>query len=177
MPTIAKDSCIVLGVLAGLLIAAVLLVYVPQGQKLDELRAKIVTRQLSLSADATKASVVPQMLRDVEEMKRQYKNFDQRLPQRRELGGFLREISGNLERSGLADPLIEPGNPSREELFHTLPIIMRFKGSYLSLADFLKRIDAMERVTRVRRINALRDKKKNGELDIELRMNIYFTES
>lgn len=177
MSDIMKDSCIVLGVLVGLLVIAVLVVYAPQGQKLDELRASIVTRQLGLSTDATKASIVPQMLQEVEEMKKKYKNFDQRLPQRRELGGFLREISQNMGHSGLADPLIEPGNPSREELFHTLPIIMQFKGSYLSLAEFLKRIDAMERVTRVRRINVAREKKKSGELDIELRMNIYFTES
>lgn len=177
MPVITKDSLIILLVLVGLLIGAVFVVYAPQGRKLDELRASIVTRQLGLSSDAVKASVVPQMLREVEKMKAQYKNFDQRLPKRRELGGFLREISQNMGNEDLTNPLIEPGNPTREELFHTLPIIMRFKGSYLSLASFLKRIDAMERVTRIKRLYIARDQKESDELDIELRMDIYFTES
>ena len=109
-------------------------------------------------------------------MKLQYKDFGRRLPKRRELGGFLREISGHLNQGDLSNQLIEPGNPSREELFHTLPIIMRFKGSYLSLAGFLQRIDKMERLTRVQTLKITREK-QGDSLDIELQMNIYFTES
>ena len=171
-----KDSWIVLGVLAGLVSAAVVFMYVPQGKRLDELRTAIATQELELSANAAKAAVVPALLRQVESMKLRYKDFDRRLPRRRELGGFLREISGHLNQEDLSNQLIEPGNPSREELFHTLPIIMRFKGSYLALASFLKRIDRMERLTRVHTLKIAREK-KGGGLDIELQMNIYFTES
>jgi len=171
-----KDSWIVLGVLTGVVAAAVVFMYVPQGKRLDELRTAIATQELELSVNAAKAAVVPNLLQRIESMKLRYKDFDRRLPKRRELGGFLREISGRLNQEDLSNQLIEPGNPSREELFHTLPIIMRFKGSYLALASFLKRIDRMERLTRVQTLKIARDK-KGGGLDIELQMNIYFTES
>lgn len=171
-----KDSWVVLGTLAGVVTAAVVFVYVPQGKRLDELRTALTTQELALAADATKAAVVPALLRQVESMKLRYKDFDRRLPKRRELGGFLRDISGHLNQGDLSNQLIEPSNPSREELFHTLPIIMRFKGSYLALAGFLQRIDKMERLTRVQTLKIAREKTGN-DLDIELQMNIYFTES
>ncbi len=171
-----KDSWIILGALVGATGAAVFFVYMPQGKKLDELRTAMVVQELDLSGDAARAAVVPTLLKRVEAMKLRYKDFDRRLPKRKELGGFLRDISGQLKQGDLSNQLIEPGNPSREELFHTLPIIMRFKGAYLSLAAFLQRIDQMERLTRIHTLRIDRDKEGN-ELDIELEMNIYFTES
>lgn len=171
-----KESWIVLGLLTGVVATAVIFLYRPQSRMLDELRTGITTQELALAADAKKAAVVPSLLREVESMRLQYKDFGRRLPKRRELGGFLRDISGHLNQGDLSNQLIEPGNPSREELFHTLPIIMRFKGSYLSLAGFLQRIDKMERLTRVQTLKITREK-DGDSLDIELQMNIYFTES
>ena len=173
---ILKESWLVLGLLVGAVTASIMLVYVPQGRKFDSLRAAIASREVELAAKATKAAVVPELLCQVESMKQRYKDFHRRLPQRQELGGFLREISHRLGREDLSNQLIEPGNPAREELFHTLPIIMRFKGSYLSLASLLERIDRMERLTRVQRLK-IAGQKKGRDLDIELQMNIYFTES
>jgi Tfp pilus assembly protein PilO len=103
------------------------------------------------------------------------------LPVRQELGGFLRDISGHLGDEQFTDQLIEPGSPTREELFHTLPIIMRFKGSYLTSVDFFKRIDEMERLTRIQKLKItkvpLKGDNSDAILDIELQLNIYFTES
>ena len=173
---VLKDSWIMLGALVGITAAAVVFLYVPQGEKLDELRAAMTVQELELSGDAARAAVVPTLLSRVESMKLRYKDFDRRLPKRKELGGFLRDISGRLKQGDLSNQLIEPGNPSREELFHTLPIIMRFKGAYLSLAAFLQRINQMERVTRVHTLKIKRAE-DGDDLDIELQMNIYFTES
>jgi len=172
----ARDTWIVLGLLVALVAASVALVYLPQNRKLQKLGFQITQQKKLLSANAEKASGVPDMLRRIREMKDRYKDFDRRLPKRKELGEFLHEISSNLAGEKLSNQLIEPGNPTSQPLFHKLPIIMRFGGSYPALASFLERIDRMERLTRVQR---LRIDTKQGETDlqIELQMNIYFTES
>ena len=171
-----RDSWIVLGIVALLGTAATGLVYQPQRKTLRRLQSDIATRRNSLKAESQKAAIVPDMLRRIHEMKSRYKDFDRRLPKQKELGGFLREISRNLAAEKLTDLLINPANPSREELFHMLPIVMRFKGGYLSLTSFLGRVAEMERLTRVRNLHATVEP-KDGYLDIELQMNIYFTES
>jgi len=103
------------------------------------------------------------------------------LPGRQELGGFLKNISTHLGDEKFSDQLIEPGSPTREDLFHTLPIIMQFKGSYLNSVDFLKRIDEMERLTRIQKLKIKRKPadrdQDHAKLDMELQLNIYFTES
>lgn len=173
-----RDNLILGGVLATLICGVTAVLYVPQTRKLQRLRGWTAERKVRLAQEAQRGSGVPEMARQIEAMKARYRNFDRRLPKRKELGGFLREISGNLAGEDLSNQLIEPGSPEREQLFHTLPIILRFRGSYLALSSFLKRIDKMERLTRVQKLTiSHKGKPDGGELEIELHMNIYFTES
>jgi len=176
MKLTTRDSLAVLGLMVVITGGTILGVYRPQAKTLDDLNTRIISQKTALASAAARASVVPAMLRRVKAMKSRYKNFHKRLPRRQELGGFLKEISENLAQEDLSNQLIEPGNPTREELFHTLPIIMRFRGPYLALARFLERIEKMERLTRVQKMQIKTDP-KSDEVDIELRMIIYFTES
>ena len=131
-----------------------------------------------METDDVNAKVVPQMVQQIEGLKRRYQGFERRLPRRKELGGFLHEITSVLASEKLHNQLTEPGSPKREAFFHTLPIIMRFQGSYLSLASLLKRIDGMERLTRVQKLSISRGSTdKQEDLNIELQLNIYFKES
>lgn len=171
-----KDNWIAAGAMVAVVAVATLFVYMPQSRKVNKLKQQTVEKRLAVEESLVKASAVPQMARQVQEMKSRYRNFDRRLPKQKELGSFLSEISGNLNKEKLTTELMQPGKPSSDELFFTLPIIMKFKGSFLSMASFLKRIDQMERLTRVQRLMIVRDPKSN-DLNVEMNMNIYFTES
>ncbi len=179
---LTKENWIMAGILVALVLAAVFAVYLPQSHKRDRINSEAVSQKLSMETDLKTCQVVPELVRQVDEMKNRYRNMDRRLPKQKELGGFLREISANLLQARLANQMIEPGTPDQEELYHTLPIMMKFEGNYLSLANFLKRIDDMERLTRVQKMNislnrdASKDKPE-GDVSIELQLNIYFTES
>ena len=178
MRQFTKDNWIMLGIVTTLVMVAAFVLYIPQGHKLDDLRAQIQTEKNAIANYSLKAAVVPDMIRQVQDMKSLYKDMDRRLPKQKELGGFLQEISGNLAKERLDNPMIQPGNPSKEDLFHTMPIIMKFQGNYLSLASFLNRIDNMERLTRVQKLLIATDPKgADTKVDCEMQMNIYFTES
>lgn len=176
MKNLSRESWIMLGIAAAVVAAAVILVFLPQSRQVRMLRAQAVAEEAQLAADRAKTSVVPEVMRHIREMKSRYEGFDRRMPQQKELAGFLREISAVVASEDLANQLTEPGNPTRGKFYHTLPIIMKFQGSYLSLASLLERIDDMERLTRVQKLSIAKDSKSDG-LVIELQMNIYFTES
>ncbi len=175
MTTYARDNLTMVGLLAAAVGVAAATLYWPQSQELDRLHGQIASRRLGLDADARKATGVSDLFRQVQEMKVRYKDFDRRLPKQKELGSFLHEISTEMSDEKLANQLIEPGKPAREDLFHALPIIMKFNGSFLSLTSFLERIDRMERLTRVQKL-VVADDPKTQKLDIELQLNIYFNE-
>ena len=165
-----------LGVMAAVILATTVALYIPQKRKLEDTRTQIASQKALLQGNAQRAAILPEVAGRVEEMKARYQQLDRRIPGRTELGGFLREISEHVQNSKLSNQLIEPGNPHREELFHTLPIIMRLQGRYLALADFLKRIGKMQRLARVQKLT-ITSEPKTGKLDIELQMNIYFSDT
>ena len=175
--SLTKDNLVVLGILGVFVTLALLLVYIPQSKDLSDLETRITTRQRKLTDDSERAAVVPDLQRTVNLMKARYRGFDRRLPKQKELAGFLKEITRYLaaDEKLSFNGEIRPGTSTKEELFHTLPIIMKFKGSYLALAGLLERIDKMERLTRVQKLTATYG--ETGDLNIELQLNIYFTES
>lgn len=175
MRTQTKETLIVLGVIAALVAGAAVLVYTPQKKKLAQLHKQIASEHRALDADGAKAKSVPGLVRLVESMKVRYKDFDRRLPKSRELFGFIEQIGKHLIDSKLSSHRIEPGKPAREDLFHTLPIIMHCAGGYQELSDFLARVDGSQRLARVEKLVA-RTRPGDDDLKIEVHMNIYFTD-
>lgn len=181
MKFLSRDNLIVGGIVLAMAAASWLLVYMPQGRTLSSLRSQRVLEQATLDSTASMAAVVPELSRRVEELKSRYHDFDRRLPAQIELGGFLKEISASLGGEGIVNQSIEPMSPKKEELYHTLPITMKFKGTFLSLARFLHESESMARLTKVQRLVISPDNndraREADKLNIELQLNIYFTES
>jgi Tfp pilus assembly protein PilO len=173
---VTKDGWVLLGVAVVMLVAATAIVYYPQSSQLQKIRTQIVTEQRALEADAQLAQTVPDLIVQLQALKTRYRDFDRKLPKSQELHEFLRQISGYLGQKEL-----RTDGTTREEYFNTLPITLKFKSSYLNLAGFLERVENMERLSRVQKLIINRDdknKSENGDdLDVELQMNIYFTET
>jgi Tfp pilus assembly protein PilO len=177
MRRLTHENWLVLVLTAAIAAVAVGVVYVPQERKLESIKTQIATLKLSLEDGMTKAAVVPQMARNVQNLKGRYKDFDRRLPKSKELGGFLQEITSIQEGSALADARMDTGNPISEELFNTMPIKMHFRGRYLAVADFLRRLTNMQRLTRVQQLLITSPSEEGEDLDIEVLVNIYFTKT
>ena len=173
----SRDNLIVMGILTVISITYFAVVYRIQSAAAEDISARTAEARRLLEADAIQASRVPPMLHQIEQMKQRYndKEWGRRLPERQELAGFLHEIASGLSKEKLSNQFIQPGNPSQSPLYNRLPITLKFEGDFLALARFLKRIDDMTRLTRIEclAINSGTDPEK---LEIEIGMNIYFTE-
>jgi len=174
---LSRDNLIVLGVVAAITIAYVLVVHRGQSATLEEIQTQTAERRREIEADQAKAAPIPQMAREIETLKRRFdKDWQRRLPQRQELAAFLREISAGLSQAGLGlHATIEPGKPTRGPLYNRLPITMKVEGDFLALAGFLKRVDGMARLTRIEQLR-IAPMDHGRDLQIEVGMNIYFTE-
>ncbi|MFP4106719.1 MAG: type 4a pilus biogenesis protein PilO [Phycisphaerae bacterium] len=174
---INKENTIALGVAVAMAVGVSVAWYFPQASRRNELQSRTATERARLTEDVQRARVVPEIARKVEAMKKRYRGWDVKLPRKQELGPFLRDISSHLSDEELSrEVVIKPGNPSRGELFNTLPIQMKFTGGYLSLASFLQSIEKMERLTRINKLTVKQNEVEES-LEIDVEMNIYFTES
>ncbi|MHC4294017.1 MAG: type IV pilus inner membrane component PilO [Planctomycetota bacterium] len=170
------DSWIVLTLVVAAVGLSALLIYAPQGHELQELRSRIDLLKTAQTKDFREASTGPEMVRRIEKMKRRYQNFHRPVTKRNELDDPLREINDILSSEQLANQSIEPAAPIRKDIYHTVGVVMKFEGSYLSLGSLLKRIDEMKHVTRVRKLS-ISGTPEQRDLDVEMHMNIYFLES
>lgn len=174
---LTREQILLIGatcVLAGGFLAGV---FYPQHRRIREARQQIALTEQQLQSDRVRAATVPELARQVEQLKRRHRNFDRRLPKQKELGEFLREISTTILAERLTDQVIEPGSPTAGALYNVLPIIMQFDGTFGGLANFLSRIDQMERLTRIESIIIEPIEDEPGRLHVEMQLNIYFTES
>ncbi len=167
------DNWIAIGLLVVIVAAATVFVYWPQHRQLNEIERNVISQRLTIEANAGKAALIAKMKKRIDALKVSYEGLERRLPKSIELGEFLQEINLVLAAGKLRHQSTEPGKPKSEELFHTLPIKMKFQGSYLALADLLQSIHHMQRLTRIGKLTIKR-LPKSGELSIEAHLNIYF---
>jgi Tfp pilus assembly protein PilO len=171
-----KQILLTVAIVALVIGVAVVGMFMPQQRKLKKIEAETALTQAELAENEIKAQTVPALIEQVERMKLLYKDFNRRLPAQDELGGFLETMSAHLLESQLVDELIQRKNPIPGELFYTLPVVMHLSGDYLDVAEFLQRLDGMERLARVETMKFHRNPNE-AALDIELQINIYFTAS
>ncbi|MFW6133273.1 MAG: type 4a pilus biogenesis protein PilO [Planctomycetota bacterium] len=174
-----KDTAVMLGILAVLIICAVVFVYVPQHRKVQAARADIAAARNDLQQNARLASVVPMMIRRVEQMRRLYdKDWEKKLPAQTNLGQFVRQISHFRDVEGLSGSLIEPGSPEQTNLYNALPITMRVRGRFEALGRFLRRLEEMDRLVRIREMSITTESDETPvEVEVMMQMSIYHREA
>lgn len=172
-----RDNWIVLGILLAVVATFAGVAFYPQQRKLGHVRQEIVRADQQLVADRQAVACVPEMVQQVDELKRRFKNFDRRLPAQQELSEFLKEISTTVLAERLENQVIQPGNPTRGDLYNRLPILLQFEGGFQGLANFLSKLDQMERLTQIESIVVRPVKPESDRLKVEMKVNIYFTES
>jgi Tfp pilus assembly protein PilO len=75
---------------------------------------------------------------------------------------------------GLSGSRIEPGSPEQTALYNALPIVVNVHGSFASLARFLYRLEAMDRLVRIEEMTIEADTDQTPtQVDVMLRMSIY----
>ena len=74
------------------------------------------------------------------------------LPNDSDIPGFMRNINALAEASGLQIQLIQPVAERVEQYFARIPVEIRLRGSYLSLARFFHAVSALPRVINMENI-------------------------
>ena len=168
----------VLGVTLATLVAAFyVLVYRPNEQRLANLNTEIQNRQRDLQENKTRVQILPDVVRAVSAMSIRLESFNKKLPRQPDLGPFINDITELGHQSSLRKVFVEPGKPQLGELYAEWPISLKFEGDFLNAFAFLRRTEEMQRLTRVRGLK-LRSPNggKTGQVQVELSMNIYFSE-
>jgi len=161
--------------------------YRPSSTRLADLRMQIDVKERELVANGQKTQIRPALELEVTEKRRRLERFDKQLPREMEWGQFMNDITLLREQSGVRNWDIVPTGAKPDETFVEVPIDVSFEGDFLSVFSFLRQMEQMQRLTRVRdlTITAKRDNSAAaaaaadaapGHVEVRLSMNIYYTE-
>lgn len=163
-----------LGLFSGLgLVVFYFMIYRPGTSRIDQIRQEIASTEAQIRQNQQAAQDLDVIKRDVQRLKEQLARSRQ-LPREQDLAGFLRQITGLAQQTGLQKFRCEPANVKRLELCQEMPISLKFTGGFMDVASFLRQTEEIPRMMRTRGLNLKSRDGKSGLVEAELMVSIFF---
>jgi Tfp pilus assembly protein PilO len=167
--------------LAGLIVVAAASFYFvwyrPATRQMHDLCAEIESNNHSLEASRTKADELPSVAKAVAELRQKLDRFDRRIPRRQDLSRFIEEIQLLRQEAGIATKCaLKPDNAQPFNGYAEQTIHIEFEGDFTQVAEFLAKVEDMDRMTRVRRLAVKAATAGRGTVEVQMDVSIYFLE-
>jgi Tfp pilus assembly protein PilO len=165
--------------LGGLIVVVVLAFYAlgfrPLSHRLSNLRWQITQRQRDVLAGRNETKVLPDIAGEVKRLQGRLERSNKSIPPQQELSQFIKDITQLSQQANLKKFSYKPGVATRGEQVCELPIPLVFEGDFLNVYAFLRNVEEMPRMTRVRGMQIkAKDRDKGEVVQVQLSMNIYF---
>jgi len=165
---------------AVILIALVgfyLLAYRPGIRRLASLRTQIQSRQQELEQKQSRARNLPSLALQVGKLEQRVAVYDRQFPRQPNLGQFIKDITQISQQLSLHELKLQPLAPKKADGYFEQPISISFQGDFLNAASFLRQVEDLQRLTRVRRLAIKNKAGKAGVVDVtDMVASIYFSE-
>src|SRR4051794_4720874 len=163
-------------VMTALVAAFILFAYLPGKRRQVELRAQLEDKSRELEANQARASNLLTLAKDVERLQAKLDKQNKKLPKTAELGEFIGNLTPARQQYQIKKFVHQVGTIRRQELFGEIPITMSFEGDFLNVFGFLRELEGMQRLTRVKNLTVRCKDPRTGQVDVSMAMNIYFSE-
>ena len=141
--------------LSGLLAAGFCVFYLaayrPANQRLERLQGRIAGQHDELDANRAQLKSLPGLRNDVTRLRAQLDGLNRRLA-------------------------IQKSSMRHLELFGEQPIGISFEGDFLSVFNFLRQVEDLQRLIRIKSLTMSTRDPQQGHVDVHVAMNVYFAE-
>lgn len=117
---------------------------------------------------------IPSMKLRVNELKLKVGNFDDRIPDNRDLGDFLNNVTDIMQSCNLKEQLVQPASEIVEGDMYCIPIELNCKGSLEDMFAFFKSLKSYGRLIRIERIEFNSSDKLDGQVKMITKGLIYY---
>jgi Tfp pilus assembly protein PilO len=150
-------------------------IYRPQTAQVKNLADEDHKTMVMLTSSQSQAGQLPIVEAQVNRLRTDLADY-KTLPTSADVAGFMSQITVFSRDAGLSrEPEMVVGTPQKDGQFIELPVTMKFSGNMVSVFNFLRKAEDMQRLTRVSSI-ILRSTDARGTVSVELCMNLYCTE-
>jgi Tfp pilus assembly protein PilO len=148
--------------------------YRPATARLSALRAQIATRAGELASNQSKSSIKTEIAAYNERLKFELDRI--RKPSRQhELPQLIKDLTFFAQEANLKKFNFKSGMPGRSDLFLEQPVALAFDGDFVSVFNFLRSAESMQRLTRMRSMTLKVKDDRSGNVQALVSMNMYFS--
>ena len=117
---------------------------------------------------------IPSMRLRVNELKLKVGDFDDRIPNNRNLGDFLNNVTDIMQSCNLKEQLVQPAAEIIEGDMYCIPIELNCKGSLEDMFGFFKSLKSYGRLMRIKKIEFDSSDKLDGQVKMVTKGLIYY---
>jgi Tfp pilus assembly protein PilO len=148
----------------------------PTQRQTEWLQRRLEQAQSELDTARSRAADLPRIAAENEALSLKLAQA-KRLPRQQEWAEFVRDITRLGNQFSLRKFTYRYGLAKRSEAFSHVPIVLEFEGDMLNVYSFLKQIEDLPRLTRLRGVTFKSGGggERNGIVTVQMSLNTYFT--
>jgi type IV pilus assembly protein PilO len=112
--------------------------------------------------------------RQIDELEQAIAFFESKLPQEKEMDKILKDVWQMAEANSLQTRAIKTLRGERAANYSEQPIQMNLSGDFNGFYAFLLQLEKLARITRVTQMNLQKINDRDGEMQAQLTLSIYF---
>lgn len=176
MKAVGGKYVLVLGVAAA---AALFLfgVCVPQMRKTAALQKAVTSLRKDVDARTARLQTTIARYAETRRTQRKLALFEEAVPREDRIGQFLESLDGIARRCGLSSKNVVPSAVLESGELSCLPIEINLRGGFEAVYEFLRRVESLPRVARVRRLELASAEDAPHELVSSVTVHVYFRPS
>ena len=161
-----------LGVLAGLIIAVLLLdyflLYSPQSDEISGLTQEIENSRNVRDKKKKEAANIPKLKEQMAQLDGMLKEAVAQLPDRKELPDLLSSISNKVKESGLDILIFRPRAENIQEFYAEIPVDIVVRGGFHNVATFFDEVGRLNRLVNIANIELRNPKTNEDQVSMEV---------
>ncbi len=148
--------------------------YLPLRGKMKAIEQRRAVQTVAIAKASAESEQLPVLRGQLLKLQRTVGNYERQVPDRRELGVFLQQITNLMNEQNLKKQVIAPAMEIRMEKLNCIPVNMQCKGKLNQIFEFYKRLREMDRLVRIEQINLVNEGDFSGEVSMKTKANIYY---
>ena len=161
-----------IGVLAGLIVAILLLdyflFYSPRSDEISKLTQEVENQRNERDKKKKEAANIPKLKEQMAQLNGMLKEAVAQLPDRKEIPDLLTSISNKVRESGLDILIFRPRAENIQEFYAEIPVDIVVRGGFHNVATFFDEVGRLNRLVNIANIELRNPKAKEDQVIMEV---------
>ncbi len=141
-----KQILILVGILVLMLVAFFMLVWKPQSERIADLGNRRTAEEAKVQTAKTTLAMLEEKKKSAASVEADLVRIKKQMPTDAELPDLINQLQDIADDAGVGLVSIKPGTLAAKGDFSELQVNLTVEGSYVSLIDFLRRVETAQRM-------------------------------